>query len=280
MKGIIIPILGALGSFGVAMVLTRLITWKRRKQERLTRRRRFVTFFIVLFACYTIGGLVYFSIYTHAGDRAMSFMETRDTVIVTEIDEGYFFDGVGSRDALIFYPGAKVDEKAYAELMWKLAEAGVDCFLVKMPFHMAFFGKNKATDIMEKYDYPCWYISGHSLGGAMAAAYLSENSDKLTGAVFLATHSPATMPADKPVVSIVGSEDKVINWDDYAQFKSTWPASVKEVMIEGGNHSQFGDYGEQRGDGEATISAEEQIRQTLVAAIDLIKPDKDYGVTD
>lgn len=29
-------------------------------------------------------------------------------------------------------------------------------------------------------------------------------------------------------------------------------------MIEGGNHAGFGDYGPQQGDGEATISADEQ----------------------
>ena len=33
--------------------------------------------------------------------------------------------------------------------------------------------------------------------------------------------------------------------------------------MEGGNHSQFGNYGEQKGDGKATISAEEQQRQTV-----------------
>ena len=33
--------------------------------------------------------------------------------------------------------------------------------------------------------------------------------------------------------------------------------------MEGGNHAQFGNYGEQKGDGKATISAEEQQRQTV-----------------
>lgn len=246
----------------------------------MTRKRRIVTFFIILFLSYFGGGSIYFLIYSHAGESAMQYMQTKDTVIVEEIDEGYFFNGVGSRDALIFYPGAKVDEKAYAELMWKLAESGVDCFLVKMPMHMAFFGKNTASDLMEKYDYPCWYISGHSLGGAMAAAYLSENSDRLTGAFFLATYSPASIPEGKPIVSVVGSEDKVLDWESYNEYKSRWPSTVTEVKIQGGNHAQFGDYGEQRGDGEATISREDQISQTLEAAKELIKPDTDYGVTD
>ena len=33
-------------------------------------------------------------------------------------------------------------------------------------------------------------------------------------------------------------------------------------MIPGGNHAQFGDYGPQRGDGEAVITPDEQQTQT------------------
>ena len=33
--------------------------------------------------------------------------------------------------------------------------------------------------------------------------------------------------------------------------------------MEGGNHAQFGNYGEQKGDGKATITATEQQEQTV-----------------
>ena len=42
------------------------------------------------------------------------------------------------------------------------------------------------------------------------------------------------------------------------------------VEIEGGNHAQFGNYGPQKGDLPATISAEEQQAQTVEAISDFI----------
>ena len=42
------------------------------------------------------------------------------------------------------------------------------------------------------------------------------------------------------------------------------------VEIEGGNHAQFGNYGPQKGDLPATISAEEQQAQAVEAISDFI----------
>ena len=94
---------------------------------------------------------------------------------IEEITDGIFVDGTGNKEAIIFYPGAKVEYTAYLPLCVKLAEQGVDCFLVKMPFHLAIFGMNKAGNIMDNYSYDNWYLAGHSLGGAMAANYVADN---------------------------------------------------------------------------------------------------------
>ena len=39
--------------------------------------------------------------------------------------------------------------------------------------------------------------------------------------------------------------------------------NYSEVVIDGGNHAQFGNYGKQKGDGKAVISAEDQQTQTI-----------------
>ena len=39
------------------------------------------------------------------------------------------------------------------------------------------------------------------------------------------------------------------------------PEAFYEYVIEGGNHARFGNYGEQKGDGAAKITAQEQQRQ-------------------
>ena len=119
---------------------------------------------VVLFGC----SAIYLGNYYHSVD-VEKYMSSSPEAAVEKFDEGWFFDGAGEEKALIFYPGAKVATEAYAPIMYELAENGIDCFLVDMPFHMAFFGMNRAEDIMQEYDYKEWYLGGHSLGGAMAA---------------------------------------------------------------------------------------------------------------
>lgn len=57
--------------------------------------------------------------------------------------------------------------------MESLAQKGILCVLVRMPFNLAVFDVNAADGIREMFpEITDWYIGGHSLGGSMAAAYL------------------------------------------------------------------------------------------------------------
>ena len=71
------------------------------------------------------------------------------------------------------------------------------------------------------------------------------------------------------VVSLVGTNDKVLNQEAFKDAKSNLGSNSSAISIEGGNHSQFGDYGFQEGDGIATISREEQIGITVSEIINL-----------
>lgn len=53
------------------------------------------------------------------------------------------------------------------------------------------------------------------------------------------------------------------------------PADYAEICIEGGNHAQFGNYGEQKGDHAAGISREEQQAQTVEAILNMMEAHKD-----
>ncbi|MCR4605592.1 MAG: alpha/beta hydrolase [Eubacterium sp.] len=262
MNPVFIPIIATVACLVLAFLIMKLVTRKRKKEGKLTKKRQvFITLGIFLFFWFG-GGFVYFSIYTHATDNALKFMESDSTVKVSENDTGYFFDGPGNESAFIFYPGAKVDEKAYAELMHGLASDGVDCFLISMPFHMAFMGSGKANDVIEKGGYKKYYVGGHSLGGAILGQYLEKNTEKVNGVAFIAAYSTAPVSDRLSVVQIKGSNDGVINWNDVNKYDSNLPKNATKLTIEGGNHSQFGDYGLQRGDNEATILRDEQLRQT------------------
>ena len=196
--------------------------------------------------------------YYHASDEGLQALES-DDVIVEKTDFGWFFDGPAADTALIFYPGAKVDEAAYAPLLHRLAESDMDVFLVKMPFHLAFFGANKADDVLETYDYARWYIGGHSLGGVMAVEYAADHD--LQGVILLASYP--TKAVDEPMLLLYGTEDGVLNMDRVEEASRF--GAVDTVVIEGGTHASFGNYGEQAGDKAAAISAEEQQEETVSA---------------
>lgn len=68
------------------------------------------------------------------------YLKSTSTVKVESIDGGIFWDGAGTNQALIFYPGAKVEYTAYVPLLHQIAEQGIDIFLVKMPGSYAQFG--------------------------------------------------------------------------------------------------------------------------------------------
>ena len=171
--------------------------------------------------------------------------------------------------ALIFYPGGNVDPYAYEDLCNSLAQNGIPVIVAKMPMKLAIFGINRANGIIR--DYPevdSWYISGHSLGGAMAAIWTAKHQDDVDGVIFLAAYS--TKDLDVPVLSIYGSNDGVLNMKNYNKNLPRL-ADVKEYLIEGGNHCQFGSYGFQKGDNEATISHEEQIARTVELILGFMK---------
>ena len=198
-----------------------------------------------------------------ATEEALKYLNSTVEVNVSKIDEGYFFDGPGTNTAIVFYPGAKVEYEAYAKLMYKIAEQGSDCFLIKMPFNMAIFSINKADKIIDKFNYKSWYIAGHSMGGAMACNYASSHAEKLKGVIALAGYPTKQIPNSLELILIYGSEDKILTRNNYEDGKKYYPTKYRELVIEGGNHAFFADYGEQKKDGRASISVEEQQNQTV-----------------
>ena len=220
--------------------------------------------------------LWYVNDYYHTDENVQEYLQTKETVSVTEMSDGLYLDGSGDNAVMIFYPGAKVEYTAYLPLLSDLAERGIDCFLIKMPCNLAFFGQNKAKKIMDSYEYDHWYLSGHSLGGAMAASYASGHLESLNGLVLLAAYPTKSLKSDSfSVLSLYGSEDGVLNMEKVEEGNSYMPADYTEICIEGGNHALFGNYGEQKGDHTAKISREEQQAQTVKAILNMMEAHKD-----
>ena len=216
---------------------------------------------------------LYTGIYYHADDVAYKAMMSDERVEVVRTGYGWLFDGPSEETALIFYPGAKVEAQAYAPMLRLLAEEGMDVCLVEMPFRLAFFGLNKAEAVMREHQYGRWFIGGHSLGGAMAASYAHNHGERLAGVILFAAYPTKALDNHLTEVSIYGSEDGVLNMEKIAAGKAYAPDAFFECVIEGGNHAQFGNYGVQKGDGTAGISAQEQQRQAVQFIMDSVMGD-------
>lgn len=172
----------------------------------------------------------------------------------------------------IFYPGGKVEYTSYEPLMKELANQGVLCVLVEMPFNLAVLDMNKADGLQAQFpDIDTWYIGGHSLGGSMAASYLEKNISDYQGLILLASYSTADLSSTSlDVLSIYGSEDEVLNKEKYQKYLVNLPSDYQEITIEGGCHAYFGMYGLQKGDGTPTISNIKQIQETASEIINFI----------
>lgn len=228
-----------------------------------------------------IAGFWYVNDYYRSDAGVQQYLKGNEQVAVKRIEEGLFLDGAGSERAVIFYPGAKVEYTAYVPLFFGLAEQGVDCFLVKMPCNLAILDQDAAEDIMDDYHYDHWYLSGHSLGGAMASTYLASELKKpdeayelagVEGLILLAAYPTKSLSEyDLQVLSVYGSEDGVLNRQKLEEGRSLMPANYTEISLEGGNHAWFGNYGEQEGDNPATISREEQQTQTVEAMLKIME---------
>ena len=221
---------------------------------------------IVLFVGLIFGGFsIYASFYYHANSELInSFISGRE-VNKNQISKSVtVYEKEESNVGFIFYPGGKVEHTSYEPLMYLLAEEGITCILIEMPFNLAIFNVNAAGKVIDSYsNIDHWYIGGHSLGGAMASSFSEKNDDKIDGLILLGAYSTSNLSsADIEVLSIYGSEDKVINMDKYNECKVNLPSDYNEVVIEGGCHSYFGMYGMQDGDGNPTITNQEQLNLT------------------
>ncbi len=210
---------------------------------------------------------IYVSDYYRADMNAIEDMEFASELAVeseTWKDGTMVFAPEEAETGLIFYPGGKVEYLAYQPLMQACAAEGILCVLVEMPFNLAVLDVDAADGIQEKYpEIEEWYISGHSLGGSMAASYVSDHADEYEGLVLLGSYSTAELTnSEMNVISIYGSEDEVLNREKYEKNRTNLPANFTEYVIEGGCHAYFGVYGHQEGDGTPTITNKEQIEIT------------------
>ena len=174
--------------------------------------------------------------------------------------------GVG----LVFSPGARVDARAYAALLRPAAEAGYLVVILKEPFGLAITQVGQsAGPIADHPEIGSWAVGGHSLGGVSAARFAADNLATVDGLLLWASFPDVDLSADDTlqVESISGSNDLLATPADIERSRSKLPPDTSFTEIEGGVHAFFGDYGEQPGDGQPSISREDASAQISAATM-------------
>lgn len=243
-------------------------------KERITVKKIAKIIGITLVAL-VIGLLTYLGDYYHAGQTAHDALVSSDQVNVREEGNLTIFMPTAGQDetGFIFYPGGKVEDIAYAPLVRTLAEQGYPAVIVGMPFNLAVFNINGADAVMEAMpEIKNWIMVGHSLGGAMASDYLVGHEDQVSGLVLLGAYPNESLTrSSQPVLSLYGSADQIINQQGLAKGRDKMPQEASYYEIAGGNHSGFGNYGLQAGDGVASITPIEQQAITVKKMLEIWK---------
>lgn len=204
-----------------------------------------------------------------ASDVALQALNTDSSVRVGLESGVYTFapaEGTPSV-GLIFYPGGRVDYRAYSPVLRMIAAQGYFVALVPAPLNLAFFDINAAARVQAQFpEVQAWVVGGHSLGGVAAVEYAKSHLTQIDGLVLFASYpaDDALKNTDLKVLSIYGTRD-IVPVEEFDGYKALLPEDATYVVLEGGNHAQFGSYGPQAGDNEATISPEEQWEQTATA---------------
>ena len=187
---------------------------------------------------------------------ALKALESDSQVTVTQQDGFITFEPAALRTTtgFLFYPGGRVDYRAYAPVLRKIAEQRYFVALIQVRLNLAFFDVNAVDKVIANYpDIERWAIGGHSLGGVAAASYAKDHQDAIRAIAFWASYPADDSLKDSNilVLSLYGSSDGLATGDKIEASKALLPAHTKYVVIEGGNHGQFGSYGFQSGDNKA-----------------------------
>lgn len=183
-------------------------------------------------------------------------------------------------NGILFYPGGLVDAHAYIETLSGLASYTTKLIILKVNSNLAILEINKAEKVRKKFpEIKSWFTAGHSLGGLAAVATAKKYPEVYDGIILLAAYPNKSNDISNwsgNVLSLYGSNDKVATVSDIDANKEylppgrdvdpLWPFSYELLegnttyyyLMQGANHSQFGAYGFQSGDGAADITADEQ----------------------
>lgn len=230
-----------------------------------------VVFFIVVIL--VLGFVLWASAGLGPAPEAFAGLRSDEHVTIS-VDQFITFQPAKKRvtTAFVFYPGGRIDYRSYAVPLHKIAAEGYLVILLPVRLNLAFFDVDAADRAVTEFpEIQYWVTGGHSLGGVAAALY-AEQKENIDGVIFWASYpaNDSLKNSKMKVLSIFGTLD-MGGIDRFESSQSDLPEDAEFVVIDGGNHSQFGDYGLQPGDNVATITRLNQQKQVVDATVKFLK---------
>lgn len=218
---------------------------------------------LLLIAVALFWGYVQWQTY-QAEARLVDVIKDHDELMITERRNYYILSPTTTQPGskpIIYYPGGLVDPMAY---LYKMGYSALylekEIYIIKAPFNVAIFHVNAPQRIIDNYALDRVWVGGHSLGGITASRFVANHRDTIAGLFLFGSYSDQNIrDFDGRVISVMGIEDRIINWENYEKAKGNLPSTAILLEIEGLNHSDFGNYGLQKGDGISSFNNEEMI---------------------
>ena len=229
---------------------------------------------LIVVVVFVLGFVVWAENPLGPASEALSALESDSKVSVT-VDKYITFKPVDMEPTtgFIFYPGGRVDYRSYAAPLRAIAEQGYLVVLVPVRLNLAFFDINAGDPVFSMYpEIQYWVTGGHSLGGVASALFAKNHLDEIEGLVFWASYpaDESLNNSDLKMLSIYGTND-MAGMEIFDEKKPLLTADAEYVVIDGGNHAQFGNYGPQPGDNAATINSGEQQGQNVKATSEFLQ---------
>ena len=244
---------------------------RRRTRSRAARITRTVLLGLASLIVVTIIGFVAWSKtgIMPAESQPLAAVMTNPRLTITENAAAIVMTprGRASGVGLVFIPGAKVAPAAYLyKLSATVEEGGLTVVITKPTLNLAFFDLRPLSKFTtEAPDVTTWFVGGHSLGGVRACQYATQ--PQVRGLILFGSYCPNDLSQlDLRVLSISGSEDGLSTPQKVSKAARQLPADAAMVEIAGANHASFGNYGEQPGDGRASVS-DEHVKDSITTQV-------------
>lgn len=228
--------------------------------------KKIIKWFLVGFTSLIL--ILFIAVNIYASTSYMALDEMYDALADVESDVVTFYE---DKDELrytvdsplkniIFIPGGLVSANSYEYLAYSLALEGYNVTIAKAPYNLAilnpWIGKEFLSDDLDN------VVIGHSLGGVTASMVFS-GIDTVSTMILLGSY-PIQDISDKDTLYISAEYDLGMDPEAFTDSFQFVNDNKTIIDISGGNHAQFGWYGPQKGDGEASIDTLTQ--QNLVVS--------------